>query len=128
MVSFRLREPCGRACSLQAAHWLSEGLADYNPGLANPSVVWADDNAYHNTPPKVVAKRVTTPSFRPKGTARSLRCGLSWRFFRCRSPGRECTRMAGIRFSSCRVKDFFVCPSLYSPGERLFLVALKKFF
>lgn len=63
-------EPCGQACSLQAVHWLPEGLADYNPRSASPSDVWANDSAYHNTPPKVVAKRETTPSFRSKCIAR----------------------------------------------------------
>jgi hypothetical protein len=33
--------------------------------------VWANDNAYHNTPPKVVAKRGTAPSFRSKWIAQS---------------------------------------------------------
>ena len=64
-------EPCGQACSLQAVHWLPEGLADYNPRSASPSDVWANDNAYHNTPPKVVAKRGTAPSFRSKWIAQS---------------------------------------------------------
>ena len=64
-------EPCGQACSLQAVHWLPEGLADYNPRSASPSDVWANDSAYHNTPPKVVAKRETTPSFRSKCIAQS---------------------------------------------------------
>ena len=63
-------EPCGQACSLQAVHWLPEGLADYNPRSASPSDVWANDSAYHNPPPKVVAKRETTPSFRSKCIAR----------------------------------------------------------
>ena len=64
-------EPCGQACSLQAVHWLPEGLADYNPRSASPSDVWANDNAYHNTPPKVVAKRATAPSFRSKCIAQN---------------------------------------------------------
>ena len=87
-------EPYGQACSLQTVHWLPKGLADYNPRSTNPSDVWANDNAYHNTPPKVVAKRATTPSFRSKCIAqnqqlgphpikgRQLVCGSSWRFFR----------------------------------------------
>ncbi|MFR1480252.1 MAG: hypothetical protein ACLSB9_33570 [Hydrogeniiclostridium mannosilyticum] len=64
-------EPCGQACSLQAVHWLPEGLADYNPRSASPSDVWANDSVYHNPPPKVVAKRATTPSFRSKCIAQS---------------------------------------------------------
>ena len=64
-------EPYGQACSLQTVHWLPKGLADYNPRSTNPSDVWANDNAYHNTPPKVVAKRETTPSFRSKCIAQS---------------------------------------------------------
>ena len=64
-------EPCGQACSLQTVHWLPKGLADYNPRSTNPSDVWANDNAYHNTPPKVVAKRETTPSFRSKCIAQN---------------------------------------------------------
>ena len=64
-------EPCGQACSLQAVHWLPEGLADYNPRSASPSDVWANDSVYHNPPPKVVAKRATTPSFRSKCIARN---------------------------------------------------------
>lgn len=64
-------EPYGQACSLQTVHWLPKGLADYNPRSASPSDVWANDNAYHNTPPKVVAKRGTAPSFRSKWIAQS---------------------------------------------------------
>ena len=64
-------EPYGQACSLQTVHWLPKGLADYNPRSASPSDVWANDSAYHNTPPKVVAKRATTPSFRSKCIAQS---------------------------------------------------------
>ena len=64
-------EPYGQACSLQTVHWLPKGLADYTPRSTNPSDVWANDNAYHNTPPKVVAKRETTPSFRSKCIAQS---------------------------------------------------------
>ena len=64
-------EPYGQACSLQTVHWLPKGLADYNPRSTNPSDVWANDNAYHNTPPKVVAKRETTPSFRSKCIAQN---------------------------------------------------------
>ena len=64
-------EPYGQACSLQTVHWLPKGLADYNPRSTNPSDVWANDNAYHNTPPKVVAKRETTPSVRSKCIAQS---------------------------------------------------------
>ncbi len=43
-------EPCGWACRFQAAHWRSEGLADYNPGSATPSDVWVNDTAYHYPP------------------------------------------------------------------------------
>lgn len=64
-------EPYGQACSLQAVHWLPKGLADYNPRSASPSDVWANDSVYHNTPPKVVAKRATTPSFRSKCIAQN---------------------------------------------------------
>ena len=64
-------EPYGQACSLQTVHWLPKGLADYNPRSANPSDVWANDSVYHNPPPKVVAKRETTPSFRSKCIARN---------------------------------------------------------
>ena len=64
-------EPYGQACSLQTVHWLPKGLADYNPRSTNPSDVWANDNAYHNTPPKVVAKRETTPSFGSKCIAQN---------------------------------------------------------
>ena len=60
-----------RAVGISAAHWEPEGLTDYNPRSASPSDVWANDNAYHNTPPKVVAKRETTPSFRSKCIAQS---------------------------------------------------------
>ena len=45
----------------QAVHWLPRGLADSNPRPANPSDVWANDGAYHDPPPGVVAKRGTTP-------------------------------------------------------------------
>ena len=112
-------EPCGQACSLQAVHWLPEGLADYNPRSASPSDVWANDSAYHNTPPKVVAKRATAPSFRSKCIDRTNKtsrhpfsgrqpaCGSSWRFFLCRSLRRERTRMAGIHFSSCKANVSF---------------------
>ena len=71
----QLWEPYGQACSLQAVHWLPKGLADYNPRSASPSDVWANDNAYHNTPPKVVAKRETTPSFRSKCIAQNQQLG-----------------------------------------------------
>ena len=64
-------EPYGQACSLQTVHWLPKGLADYNPRSASPSDVWANDSAYHNTPPKVMAKRVTAPSFRSKCIAQN---------------------------------------------------------
>lgn len=64
-------EPYGQACSLQTVHWLPKGLADYNPRSASPSDVWANDSAYHNPPPKVMAKRATTPSFRSKCIARN---------------------------------------------------------
>lgn len=114
-------EPYGQACSLQTVHWLPKGLADYNPRSTNPSDVWANDNAYHNTPPKVVAKRETTPSFRskciaqnqqtgatvPRINGRRFVCGSSWRFFLRRSLRRECTRMAGIHFSSYKANVSF---------------------
>ena len=132
-------EPWGQACSLQAVHWLSGGLADYNPGSANPSDVWANGIAYHNTPARVVAKRATAPSFRSKGIARSndtschpfgewqLCRSLSWRFFHRRSPGRERTRMAGIDFSSYRLNVFFPRSS-HSPGKRADSFTLQKTF
>ena len=98
----------------QAVHWLPRGLADSNPRLANPSDVWANDGAYHDPPPGVVAKGGTTPSFRSKGIARlqehrplsqagNRMCfGVSSRFFRCRSSGRERTRMAVFEFQGSR--------------------------
>ena len=44
-----------------SVHWLSRGLADYNPRSASPSDVWANDSVYHNLPPEVVAKRQLRP-------------------------------------------------------------------
>ena len=123
-------EPCGQACSLQAVHWLPEGLADYNPRSASPSDVWANDSAYHNPPPKVMAKRATTPSFRSKCIARNqeqqppshkreaacalvrhgafseVRSKFARRTF-SRSLRRERTRMAGIHFSSYKANVSF---------------------
>ena len=133
-------EPWGQACSLQAVHWLSGGLADYNPGSANPSDVWANGNAYHNTPARVVAKRATAPSFRSKGIARSndtschpigewqLCRGLSWRFFHRRSPGRERTRMAGIDFSSYRLNVFLFPVHPIAQEKGPIASRFKKFF
>ena len=133
-------EPCRQACSLQAVHWLSEGLADYNPGSANPSDVWANGIAYHNTPARVVAKRATAPSFRSKGIARSndtschpigewqLCRSLSWRFFHRRSPGRERTRMAGIDFSSYRLNVFLFPVHPIAQEKGPIASRFKKFF
>lgn len=102
----------------QAVHWLPRGLADSNPRPANPSDVWANDGAYHDPPPGVVAKGGTTPSFRSKGIARlqehrplsqagNRMCfGASSRFFRCRSSGRERTRMAVFRFQGSEKASF----------------------
>ena len=120
-------EPYGQACSLQTVHWLPKGLADYNPRSANPSDVWANDSAYHNPPPKVMAKRATTPlsgqnasletksnSCRPiKG--RQLLLWFVMALFPkfvynklfCRSLRRERTRMAGIHFSSYKANVSF---------------------
>ena len=124
-------EPYGQACSLQTVHWLPKGLADYNPRSTNPSDVWANDNAYHNTPPKVVAKRATTPSFRSKCIAQNQQHKLPFHKRKAarvrlvmalfpkfvvqilhgepfsRSLRRERTRMAGIRFSSYKVNVSF---------------------
>ena len=89
-----------------------------------------NDSAYHNTPPKVVAKRATTPSFRPKCIARNqeqqppshkreaalalvrhgafpeVRSKFALRTF-SRSLRRERTRMAGIHFSSYKANVSF---------------------
>ena len=129
-------EPYGQACSLQAVHWLPKGLADYNPRSASPSDVWANDGAYHNTLPKVVAKRATTPSFRSKCIARNqqhkqpfikgrqLVCGSSWRFFRslcitnffvARSGGNVPAWLVFI-FQAAR-RTFLFPRSPYSPGK-----------
>ena len=102
----------------QAVHWLPRGLADSNPRPANPSDVWANDGAYHDPPPGVVAKRGTTPSFRSKETAllrehrplsktgKRLCLGASSRFFRCRSSGRERTRVAIFGFQGPEKASF----------------------
>ena len=86
-----------------------------------------NDSAYHNTPPKVVAKRETTPSFRSKCIAQSqqhkppslkreaacvrLVMALFPKFVYnklfCRSLRRERTRMAGIHFSSYKANVSF---------------------
>ena len=125
-------EPCGQACSLQAVHWLPEGLADYNPRSASPSDVWANDIAYHNPPAQGHGEKDNNSLFPvkrhrsdPKATAAvpfqggSFCLGSSWRFFLsslckictmnslCRSLRRERTRMAGIHFSSCKANVSF---------------------
>ena len=109
-----------------------------------------NDSAYHNTPPKVVAKRETTPSFRSKCIAQSqqhkppslkreaacvrLVMALFPKFVVqilhgepfSRSLRRERTRMAGIRFSSYKVNGFPRSP--YSPGKRADSFMLPKTF
>ena len=87
-------EPCGQACSLQAVHWLPEGLADYNPRSASPSDVWANDIVYHDPPAQGHGKKGNNSLFPvkrhrsdPKATAAvpfqggSSCFGASWRFF-----------------------------------------------
>ena len=87
-------EPCGQACSLQAVHWLPEGLADYNPRSASPSDVWANDIVYHAPPAQGHGKKGNNSLFPvkrhrsdPKATAAvpfqggSSCFGASWRFF-----------------------------------------------
>lgn len=114
-------EPYGQACSLQTVHWLPKGLADYNPRSTNPSDVWANDNAYHNTPAqgrgekgnytlfsvKMHRSKPTTGATVPRINGRRFVCGSSWRFFLRRSLRRECTRMAGIHFSSYKANVSF---------------------
>ena len=110
-------EPWGQACSLQAVHWLSGGLADYNPGSANPSDVWADDYAYHCSPARSPGEKAVRSLFPVKNT-RSRQLTLSvLACFPCRSSGRERTRMAGIRLSSSE-RTAFLTRSLYSRWER----------
>ena len=133
-------EPCGQACSLQAVHWLPRGLADYNPRSASPSDVWVNDSVYHNTPPKVVAKRVTTPSFRSKCIARNQEQQPPSLF---RVAARALVRhgafsyvaRSGGNVPAWLVFDFqatrrtFLFPrSPYSPRKRVFLVTIKKIF
>lgn len=89
-----------------------------------------NDSAYHNPPPKVMAKRATTPSFRSKCIARNqeqqppshkreaalalvrhgafseVRSKFALRTF-SRSLRRERTRMAGIHFSSYKANVSF---------------------
>lgn len=56
----------------QAVHWLRRGLADYNPSSANPSDVGAN-NAYHDPPPRVVARGPAKAPFRQEAN-KSNRC------------------------------------------------------
>lgn len=114
-------EPYRQACSLQAVHWLSKGLADYNPKSANPSDVWANDTAYHDPPPKVMAKRGTTPSFRSKGIAQSQYNGLSWRFFRVARSGGNVPAWLVCIFQATDER-FFISRSSYSPRNKRLLV------
>ena len=121
-----LWEPCGQAFGPKAVHWLSGGLADYNPGSASPSDVWADDYAYHCSPARSPGEKAVRGLFPVKNT-RSDPVRIIFACFPCRSSGRERTRMAGIRLSSSE-RTAFLTRSLYSRWERAFLVALKKFF
>ena len=101
----------------QAVHWLPRGLADSNPRPANPSDVWANDGAYHDPPPGVVAKGepplfpVKRNRSAPKAQAafqkgKRLCFGASSRFFRRRSSGRERTRMAVFSFQGSEKASF----------------------
>ena len=110
----------------KAVHWLSGGLADYNPGSASPSDVWADDHAYHCSPARSPGEKAVRGLFPVKNT-RSDPVRIIFACFPCRSSGRERTRMAGIWFSSSE-RTAVLTRSLYSRWERTFLVALKKFF
>lgn len=56
----------------QAVHWLRKGLADYNPSSANPSDVGAN-NAYHDPPPRVVARELAKAPSRQEAN-KSSRC------------------------------------------------------
>ena len=63
----------------QAVHWLRRGLADYNPSSANPSDVGAN-NAYHDPPPRVVAKGLAKAPFCGKQTRTAAACVEQERF------------------------------------------------
>ena len=110
----------------KAVHWLSGGLADYNPGSANPSDVWADDYAYHCSPARSPGEKAVRGLFPVKNT-RSDPVRIIFACFPCRSSGRERTRMAGIWFSSSE-RTAFLTRSLYSRWERSKSFPLKKFF
>lgn len=56
----------------QAVRWLRRGLADYNPSSANPSDVGAN-NAYHDPPPRVVARGLAKAPSRQEANKNS-RC------------------------------------------------------
>lgn len=56
----------------QAVHWLRRGLADYNPSSANPSDVGAN-KAYHDPPPRVVARGLAKAPFRREANKNSRR-------------------------------------------------------
>lgn len=118
-------------------------LAAYKPFTGSPEVLLIttkgrpthltcgqNDSAYHNPPPKVMAKRATTPSFRSKCIARNqeqeppshkseaalalvrhgafseVRSKFALRTF-SRSFRRERTRMAGIHLSRYKANAFF---------------------
>ena len=86
-----------------------------------------NDSAYHNPPPKVMAKRATTPSFRSKCIAQNQQLGppshkkkaacvwlvmalfpkFVYNKLFSRSLRRERTRMAGIHFSSYKANVSF---------------------
>ena len=131
-------EPWGQACSLQAVHWLSGGLADYNPGRPTHLTCGQTVMRIIILRPGSWRKGQLPPLFGQKGSLEAttqaaiigewqLCRSLSWRFFHRRSPGRERTRMADIDFSSYRL-NVFLFPVHPIAQEKADSFTLQKFF
>ena len=112
-------EPYGQACSLQAVHWLPKGLADYNPGSANPSDVWANDNAYHNTPARGRGEKANYASFWSKGIAPAQAVQAAVHFWMTAVPLRFHGAFSNVARSGGNVPAWLVF-TFQATGERFF--------
>ena len=99
-----------------------------------------NDSAYHNPPPKVMAKRATTPSFRSKCIARNqeqqppslfrvaaLALVRHGAFSYVARSGGNVPAWLVFDFQATR-RTFLFPRSPYSPRKRVFLVTIKKIF
>ena len=128
-------------------------LAAYKPFTGSPKVLLIttqgrpthltcgqNDSAYHNPPPKVMAKRATTPSFRSKCIARNqeqqppslfrvaaLALVRHGAFSYVARSGGNVPAWLVFDFQATR-RTFLFPRSPYSPRKRVFLVTIKKIF